>query len=122
MGQAASHVRLMRVHVRERGSVCVGGRERESGWDGDHAHGSQRAASVAEGALTGTHRIDPLQCARGIRRRRRPWISIVRGGYHRVTDLTSGRSDYGASVGILASQLLRHCATKPALNAGRAWV
>ena len=74
-----------------------------------HAHGSQRAASVAEGALAGTHRIDPLQCARGIRRRRRPWISIVRGGYHRVTDLTSGRSDYGASVGILASQLLRHC-------------
>ena len=80
--------------------------------DGDHAHGSQRAASVADsGALTGTHRIDPLQCARGIRRRRRPWISIVRGGYHRVTDLTSGRSDYGASVGIPASQLLRHCAT-----------
>ena len=52
-------------------------------------------------------RSDPLQCARGIRRRRRPWISIVRGGYHRVTDLTSGRSDYGASVGIPASQLLR---------------
>ena len=51
MGQAASHVRLTRGHARERGSVCVGGRERESGWDGDHAHGSQRAASVASGAL-----------------------------------------------------------------------
>ena len=64
--------------------------------DGDHAHGSQRAASVVALGLW-LRRDDPLQCARGIRRRRRPWISIVGGvpqGHGRayVPGLTSGRS------------------------------
>ena len=112
MGQAARRLRRDLTREGERG------RERE----GERAATGRRPCAREPTRRIGSDRLsphghairsDPLQCARGIRRRRRPWISIVRGGYHRVTDLTSRRSDYGASVGILASQLLRHCATYP---------
>ena len=70
----------------------------------------QRAASVVALGLW-LRRDDPLQCARGIRRGRRPWILSVRPGgipqgygtYLR-TGSDVGEIRYGVPAGILASQ------------------